>query len=278
VLIGTFVLLVSHAAAADNSIAEGALFETVARYMPDTDAEGLGGSVGITEAQAEYRYTAKVGGVLPVTYGIANSYVSIENSSPVELPSRLVALKTDIETTFPFLSLPDTYLRVGVGPSFFGDSWSFSTSDFRLLSRAVLIHKPNEAWVFVAGLAFYPDYETEVFPVFGFIYTPSDKLSVNITPRAPKVSYVVDDQTTIFLEAGSSGAEYEVRKGDLKSAVLKYTNVRVGTGVTYRLSQTLCASFSCGGVFNRTFKYRDSLGKVNLKDGAYIEARLSASF
>jgi len=278
VLVGALVLMVSHAVAAENSIAEGGVFETTARYMPDTDAENMAGSVAISEAQAECRYTVKVGGVLPVTVGIANSYVGIDNSSPVELPSHLVALKTDIETTFPFFSFSDTYLRVGVGPSFFGDSWSFSTSDFRLLTRAVIVHKPNEQWVYFAGLAFNPDYEAEVLPVFGFIYKPTDKISVNMTPRAPGISYSVNDRLTLSLGGGITGTEYEVKKGDLESAVLRYTNVRVGAGASYRVSETLTASLSCGGVFNRMFKYRDSIGKVNLENGTYVEARLSASF
>lgn len=278
--IGILVFHVPNAANAanDNSITEGGTFENTVRYMPDTDADGMSGSVAITEAMSECRYTVKAGGVLPVTFALAHGYAGIENSSPLELPSHLVALKTDIETTFPFLSFENTYLRVGVGPSFFADSWSFATSDFRITSRAVLIHKRGERWVYIAGLAFYPDYETEVFPVFGFIYRPSDRLSVNLTPRSPRVLYDVSDRLSLFIEGGTSGGEYEVKKGDLKSAVLKYTNLRAGTGATYRISRTVAASFSCGGVFNRTFKYRDSLGKVNLKDGMYVEARLTASF
>jgi hypothetical protein len=277
-LIGILIVQASVVMAADNGIDEGGVFETSVRYLPAADADGLQGEVAITEAEAQTRYTVKAGGVLPVTFGLSNGYVGIDNSSPLELPSRLVALKTDVETTVPFLSFDKTYLRVGVSPSFFGDSWSFETSDFRILSRAVLIRKPNEQWVYIAGVAWYPDYETEVFPVFGFRYIPSERLTVNITPRSPNVSYKLDDRWTLALEAGSSAAEYEVKKGDYQTAVLQYRNVRAGAALSCAISRNMTAVFACGGVFNRRFQYRDSLGKVNLENGMYVEARVGASF
>jgi len=245
------------------------------RYIPSRSAKTISGKVEIIESEAEYSYQFKVFDKLPVKFSLTPQYIGIENTTEVELPSNLTGLTTDIEVTLPFFNFYETYLRLGVSPSFYGDDWDFETSDFRIPMRYFLIHRPNDQWTFIAGVAIYPDFESEVLPILGFIYKPNNKLTFNIIPKRPNISYLVNDQLTLFAEGGgSTNSEFEVTKDNLKNVVLRYKEMRLGSGVKFKFNEYIQSSISAGAVFNRTLKYRDSLGKVNLKDGLYTEFRI----
>ena len=212
---------------------------------------------------------------MPLKLSLDNKYICIENTTTVKLPAHLVGLTTDIETTFPFFNVDKTYLSLGVSPSFYGDDWSFRTSGFRLPSRAFLIYQPTEKWTFLAGVAFYPDFENEVLPILGFIYKPNDKLTFEITPKRPNISYILNDKITLFAEGGSTFSEFEVSKDNLKNVVLRYRETHLGAGIKYKVNKFIESSLSCGGIFGRSLKYRDdSLGEVDIKNGTYAELRL----
>jgi len=244
------------------------------RYMPSRKADSQPGKIGIMEAETEYSYEFKAFEKLPVKFSLDNQYIGIENTTAVELPSRLVGLTMDIETTLPFFNLDKTYLRLGVSPSFYGEDWDFEASQFRIPSRYFLIHSPNDQWTFIAGVAVYPDFETKVWPILGFIYKPNDRLTFNIVPKRPNISYLLNEKITLFAEGGNSLGEYEVTKDNLENVVLRYKEKRLGAGIKYQANKFMETSISAGGVFNRSLKYRDSLGKVNIKDGIYTEFRI----
>lgn len=247
------------------------------RFMPSRKADGLSGKVEIMEADSKYSYEFKAFDKLPVKLSLENEYISIENSTEVELPAHLVGLSTDIETTLPFFNFNNTYIRFGVSPSFYSDDWDFPASSFRILSRAFLVYQPNPKWTFLAGVAVYPEYEYNVLPILGFIYKPNDKLSFNITPERPNISYSFNDKITLFTEAGTSFEEFEVAKDNLKNAVLRYRETYVACGIKYKINKFIQSSLSAGEVFNRYLQYKDSLGKVDIKDGVYTELRVIIS-
>ncbi len=271
------------------------------RYIPSRSVDAQSGKVEISEADTEYSYEFKAFDKLPIKLSLDNKYIGIENTTTVKLPAHLVGLTTDIETTLPlfmvqesikhfpiplrkllkviaegdFLDVDKTYLCLGMSPSFYGDDWSFRTSGFRLPSRTYLIYQPTEKWTFLAGVAFYPDFENEVLPILGFIYKPNDKLTFEIVPKRPNISYILNDKTTLFAEGGSTFSEFEVSKDNLKNVVLRYKETHLGCGIKYKFNKFIESSISAGGVFGRSLKYRDdSLGEVDIKNGVYTELRL----
>lgn len=245
------------------------------RYIPSRSAKAMSGEVGIIESEAGYSYEFKVFDKLPVKFSLIPQYIGIENTTEVELPSNLTGLTTNIETTLPFFNFERTYLRLGISPSFYGEDWDFETSNFRVPTRYFFIHQPNTQWTFIAGIAVYPDFERRLLPILGFIYQLNDKLIFSIMPKRPNISYLVNDRVTLFAEGGGSlNSEFEVTKDNLKNVVLCYKQMRLGSGIKFKLNKFIQSSVSVGAVFNRMLKYRDRLGKVNLKDGFYTEFRV----
>ncbi len=251
--------------------------DTYVRYMPSRRVDAMPGKVGIIESANECAYKLKAFGKLQLELSFESNYISINNSTGVKLPSHLTSLIAGLQTTVPFFTLDKTYFRIGLYPSYRGENWEVRSSAFRMPVNTYLIYQPNSKWTFVAGVGAYPDYRTKVIPIFGFIYKPNEKLTFNIVPANPNISYSLNGKVTLFIEGGMAGDEYEVDKDGLKNVVLEYKAYRGGAGASYRFNKYIEASVSVGGVFNRRLQYRDSLGKVNLDSGMYSEFRINAA-
>lgn len=249
------------------------------RYMPACEIDVSAGKIEIMESEAEYSYEFKVFDRLPVKFSLGTQYIGIEDTVDLELPSHLTGFTTDLESTLPFFTFKNIYLRLGLSPSFYGDDWDFEPGQLRIPSRYFLIHRPNARWTLIAGVAVYPDFESEVLPILGFVYQPNDRLKFNIIPERPNISYLMNEKITLFLEGGSSfNREFEVKRNNLDGTVLKYREARLGGGLKFKLNKFIQSSISIGSVFNRRLKYRDNQGKVNIKDGLYTEFRIEAGF
>jgi hypothetical protein len=256
-----------------------ASFETdsYVRYMPSSDRQDAPGEVELIETGSEYTYKFKVADKMPVEFSIAGKYIGIEENVNVPLPSHLTAVNTDIET---YLLTPyeDLYLGIGVSPSFYGEDWDYESGAFRIPVRSYLVYQPSEELTWLAGVAVYPDFDNEVWPVLGLIYKPNEQWYFNLTPKRPSISYKLSDRLTFFVEGGLTNSEFEVKRNNIEGVVLKYKEMHLGSGVKLDLNQYLQTSLSVGGSFNRQLKYRDGRGKVNIDNGLYAEFRLQTKF
>ena len=244
------------------------------RYVPVCSVEAQAGKVAIIEAAEEYSYAFKAFGKLPLELSLESEYIDIEETTAVSLPSHLTGLALGLEATLPFFKFDKTYFRIKFIPSFYTDDWQMNPSAFRIPVHTYLIYQPDHKWTLVAGVAVSPDTEGVVFPILGFIYQPNDKLTFHMVPPEPNISYKLNERLTLFMEGGFAGDEFEVTKDNLKGAVLIYQETHLGSGVKYKFNKYIEASVAAGGMFNRNLKYRDSLGKVNIKDGFYSEAKV----
>jgi hypothetical protein len=253
--------------------------DTYVRYMPSSGAKAIAGGISLIDSETEYSYETKLFGRLPVALGVITSYTGIDNNTSVDLPSQLTGISFGMETTLPFFNVKDTYFRIGLAPSFYGDRWDINSSNFRLPSRLFWIYQPDPKLVFIAGVAVNVDYSEAFFPILGAIYKPNEKLAFNIIPPRPTITYALDDKWTVFAEAGMKAEEHEVSAYGQKSTVLQYNDMRAGAGISYSVNKHIEASFSAGTVFSRYLRYRqDCYPKVSLENGPYTEFRVEAGF
>ncbi len=250
--------------------------ESSVKYEPSRGVESVRGEIEIIKSDFTYKYGFKAFDKLPVELSLNTGYIGIDNTvASVELPARLIGLSTGIETTLPFFNFNNTYFRLGVEPSFYSDSWDFPASSFRIPSYYYAIYRPNPKWTFLLGVAVYPDFVDPVLPVLGFIYKPNDRLTFNIAPRRPNITYALTDRINLFGEGNFViNNEFEVKKDNYKNVVLAYHETYLGAGIKYKLNKYIQTSLSAGGNFRRRLKYSDSLGKVDIKDGLYTEFRI----
>jgi hypothetical protein len=252
--------------------------DTYTRYMPSRPAGAQSGKIGIVDSASEYSYTLKAFGQLPVEFALGAKYIGITNTTAVELPSRLTSVFIGAETTLPFFSLKDTYFTIGLAPSFHTDNWSIRSSAMSIAQRYFFIHQFSDKLTFIAGVSITPHESDPVMPMLGFIYKPTDKLTFNIVPKQPEVTYALNEKLTIFGQADITMDEYKVNKDGLKNTVLEYNEMHAGAGLRYMLNKYIQGNISVGGVFNRSIKYRqDYHGKVTVKNGMYSEFRVDIS-
>lgn len=251
-------------------------FEIFYRYMPVAHADQQGGKVGLMEAGSEYDYEGKVFGELPITFSLNTGYTGINNSTAVSLPAKLTSTTAEIEITLPFFRADKTYFRFGITPSLYGDDWNYKPSNFRIPSRYYIINQPNSKFTWIFGVAYFPGYQTQVLPIIGFIYLPNDKLAFNIVPPRPTIVYSLNNKIALFGEAEIEGDEYRVDLQHMNSRTLEFTSNKVGAGVKYKFNKYIESSFSAGETFGRQLKYKDDVGKVDIKNSVYAEFRLTA--
>ena len=250
-------------------------FDFYHRFISQSGAKSQDGHVGINESAFEYSYDLKLFNKLPVQLAVGASEILIENTSPVTLPAHLTDLTFAIESTFPFLDFNKTYLRVGISPSFLTDNWNFNTRSFTIPSRIFLIHQANDKLTLVAGVSIYPDNNTPVFPIVGFIYKPNDRLMFEIVPRRPTISYKLTNKWTIFGEGDITYSQYWIKRNERDKIAIEFHETSCGMGIKYTFNKFAQASLSTGAVFGRYLKYDpDSLGKVDIDNGIYTEFRL----
>lgn len=245
------------------------------RFMPSAGARAQSGSVSLNRLASEFSYDLKAFNKLPVKLIISSSQIDINNSTIIKLPAHLTAFSFGAETTLPFFNFYKTYLRLEVEPSWYTANWNFRGSSFTIPSRVILIWQRSDKLTLVAGVSVYPDNNTPVFPVLGFIYTPNDKLTFNIIPPKPSITYKLSDKWSIFAEGGIVFDEYFLKKAKEGKVILEYHEDSLGAGLKYTFNKFIQASFSTGALFQRYLGYDpDSAGKVSLKNGLYTEFRL----
>jgi len=245
------------------------------RFMPSRGAEAQSGSVGLTVSDAEYNYQLKAFGKFPVQLGVATQYIGINNSTSVYLPAHLTTVSFGGNVTFPFFNLNKAYLRMEAAPSFYTDDWRINSKTFRIPINIFGIYQPDNVWTFILGVHVFPSgvLNSKVGPIAGLIYKPNENLIFNIVPPKPNILYMVNKKLGVFGEFGMTDEQFLVTKDGQKNVVLLYNENRLGTGVLYKFNKFMESTFSVGAVFNGYMKYKESLGKVVLKNGVYTEFR-----
>ena len=247
------------------------------RFMPKVGAKNMPGGISFIQSTFEYSYNFKILGGLPVQFGLGSEYIGITNTTEVEMPAHLTNIAFGAQTTFP-LFFKNTYGRIGIAPSFPTDNWRVSSSAFRMPIQSLVIYQPTDKLTLVLGVAVFPSNEDPIAPIGGLIYKYNYKLTFNLIPPKPEISYSLSDNLNVFVEGGLESSEFQVKKDGYKKAILTYNEMRIGAGLRYSLNKFIDAIFSAGDIFRRNLKYRDSLGKISIKDGLYTEFRVEAKF
>ncbi|MDD5155993.1 MAG: hypothetical protein PHF11_05900 [Candidatus Omnitrophica bacterium] len=255
----------------------GSEFDSYIRYMPERSVKSQAGSIGIIQSEAEYDYSFKAFGKLPVELSLNPFCANINNTTAIKFPAHLTKLAAGIEATFPLFNLKHTYFLVGLNPSFNGDNWNLNSASFRFHNYYAAIFQPNEKLLFVAGVDVYPRYEDQVLPIVGLVYRPNKKLTFYLIPEdRSNISYAITERLTLFIEGGSNTDEFAVTRNGSR-AVLQYNQSHLGTGVKLKVNKYMDVTVAGGGVFDHYLKYRDSDGKASIKKGLYTEFRIEAA-
>ena len=255
----------------------GLAADTYVRYMPSRSLDSQPGKISIIDSASEFSYDFKAGEKLPIELSLNTRYISLNANEAiaVSLPAKLTGIGFGVQATLPTY-IDKMYFRLRVLPTFNSDNWNLNGSTLRIPTHSFLIYQPSEQWIFIGGVAVYPREQSPVLPIAGFIYKPNDRLAFNIIPT-PSITYAINKNVTAFLDGDMSSTEFKVNKDGYKGAILSYNEIHLGAGLDLKVNKNINSSFSFGRMFNRNLKYRDSLGKVTMKNDYYTEFRVEMS-
>ena len=201
---------------------------------------------------------------------------------PDSLQGLDLAVGADLQIT------PALLLRVAAHPGIYSDFRDVSWQDFNIPFEIVGTYFVSSDLIFVGGVYVDANSDLPVYPVGGIHWKVSDKWVIEgIAPR-PQLQYLLSDSITLFAGADFRQATFRVNNQfgqergipKLNDAILDYSEIRGGAGLTWKLSKIVNLDLEGGCTPYRRFEYPRADGyKVKSEDLVpYVRVGLSAKF
>jgi hypothetical protein len=120
-----------------------------------------------------------------------------------------------------------------------------------------------------------------IFPVAGFNWKINDKLNLRAVFPEPRFSYTPNDSVEFYLDGQYAGGTY--RNGPTidsrtDNALLEYTEIRIGTGVSYTAAKGVSIEATAGWTFQREFNYFRNGPDFKTSGSPYIRLETTIHF
>ena len=185
------------------------------------------------------------------------------------------------------LKISDILIRIEAQPGFYGDNRGFNASDFNIpviLGASYLVSKDFQ-WV--AGLYFNPNSSYGVTGGVGFRWKMSDRWVLNAVPPNPRLEFKATDDLTLYAGGQIIVSTFRVNKNftggapgrNYRNALVDYTEVRAGTGASWKLGPKGTLDLEVGYMAYRDFDYHKIGDNFQTKSGAiYGQAGFKLNF
>ena len=237
------------------------------------------------------RFDFSVSGRMPLaqglifTPGLAYTHTSLDASAGIALPESVQELSLNLGLR-GLINKQWAYL-VGFRPGFYGDFKNLGSDSFNapLFLSAFYVQSPDLTWIFgVTANAFN---DNPIIPIVGvrWKFAPDWQLDVGF-PRTG-VSYTWDK--TLTLRGGLSvlGGNYRITENlgvpapgirRLNNTYLDITEIRVGVGVDYKVTETLGLEVDLGTTALRRFDYPDRDYRLKGDNVGWLTIALNSRF
>jgi hypothetical protein len=286
---------VVHAQAALKPVSESSASALSYELNGESSFSGRGGvSAGstnfgnITEisSSASIVLSTQVRDTVLLRLGVEWQRYSFEPEAQAPVPDSIQGL--DLAIGADLQISPALLLRVGAHPGIYSDFRDVSWQDFNVPFEVVGTYFVSSDLIFIGGVYVDLNSDFPVYPVLGVHWKVSDKWVIEgIAPR-PQLQYLLSDSLTLFAGAdlreasfrmnGQFGQDRGIPK--LNDAMLNYSEIRAGGGLTLKLSKSVNLDFEGGCTPYRRFEYPRADGfKVKSDDWVpYLRIGLSAKF
>lgn len=201
------------------------------------------------------------------------------------LPNTLQSLTAIVGVDF---SLFDSWLiRIEAQPGFYHDSHDFNGKDFNVpfLIGGSYIASASLQWI--AGLSVDVNRHYPVIPAVGVHWTFFDHWTLNAVLPTPRLEYEWQKGLTLYAGGDLKGGTFRL-DGDfgkthgkpfLNSAIVEYDEIRLGGGVTWKVTSDLTLEVEGGYLPYREFNFHRADKSYRTESGApYGQVSLEAKF
>jgi hypothetical protein len=244
------------------------------------------GDISEISSSASFILSAQVRDNALLRLGVEWQRYSFDPSLQAPIPDSLqgvdMAIGADLQVS------PAVLVRIQAHPGIYSDFADISWKDFNVPFEVGGSYFVSTDLIFIAGIFVDLWSDTPVFPIVGVHWKVSDKWVIEgIAPR-PQLQYLLSDKITLF--AGADFRQVSFRVGDqfgqtrgipkLNDAIVEYTEIRAGAGLTWKVSKNFNVELEGGGTPYRRFEYPRADGyKVKSEDLVpYLRIAVSAKF
>ena len=240
----------------------------------------------VSEQNAHFQYVLSY--ALPsrpvLRFGVGYDRFDFGFNGPGLIPGALQSVNLVAGVDF---KIADILLRLEVQPGFYGDDRGFNSSDFNvpvILGASYIVSK-NFQWV--AGLYFNPNSSYGVTGGVGFRWQMSDRWVLNAVPPNPRLEFKATDDLTLYAGGQIIVSTFRVNKNftggapgrNYRNALVDYTEVRAGTGASWKLGPKGTLDLEVGYMAYRDFDYHKIGDNFQTKSGAiYGQAGFKLNF
>jgi hypothetical protein len=244
------------------------------------------GNISEISSSASFVLSAQVRDTVLLRLGVEWQRYSFDPEARAPVPDSLqgldMAIGADLQIT------PALLLRVAAHPGIYSDFRDVSWQDFNIPFEIVGTYFVSSDLIFIGGVYVDVNSDLPVYPVGGIHWKVSDKWVIEgIAPR-PQLQYLLSDSIKLFAGADFRQATFRVNSQfgqgsgipKLDDAILEYTEIRGGAGLTWKISKNVNLDLEGGCVPYRRFEYPRADGfKVKSEDWVpYVRLGLSAKF
>jgi Domain of unknown function (DUF6268) len=167
----------------------------------------------------------------------------------------------------------DFFPLLKIEPGFYYTRDFTTENSFDIPIRVAFGFKVQKEVHLVLGFSAGLFQEIPVFPIAGFNWQINDKLNLRAVFPEPRLSYTPNDSVEFFLIGQYSGGDY--RNGTTndprtRRALLEYTDIRTGTGISYTVKKGLSIEATAGWTFQREFNYFRRGPDIKTRGSPYI--------
>lgn len=185
------------------------------------------------------------------------------------------------------ITINDQWLmRVEATPGIYSDFYDVSSDDVNvpfILGASYLVDKDLQ-WFFGVSVDLWRD--MPVIPGAGVRWKFSDQWTLFFVLPKPQLQYEVNERLTLFVGANLKGGSYRVSetfgrehgRSKLDSAIVNYSEVRLGAGATWQALSNLSVNLEGGYVPMRTFDFSRANYRTKLEGAPYVELSATAKF
>lgn len=244
------------------------------------------GSISEIEASASGIASWQVRDNLLLDFGAQWQRFSFDPDPGVPVPD--VLQEVNLVVGADFQATPALIVHVELDPGIYSDFRNISSGSFFIPIEIGAVYFVSSDLLFALGVSINYDRDNPVFPGGGIRWQVTNKFLVNGILPKPQLEYKLTDKLTLHAGANLLGNDFRV-SGDLArirnapqkldNAILEYTEVRVGGGLTFRLRPGVALDFEAGCAPYRKFDYPRANFKVLSTDVApYAQIAVSAKF
>ena len=217
---------------------------------------------------------------------------------PLEVRSQNLYLGTLADTPLP-ASINTIQLGTGLGyrpgehwmfmahvnPTFYRLS-DFGSNDVGVSGSLMAMWNYSPSLKIMLGVIYSPDSDLSIMPLAGFDWTINNHFDLQMMFPRPRLIYILDEKLHFHIGAEmnlitfstNELAETTSELAQYNDALATYRDIRLGTGINYRFSESFSTEAEAGYSVNRQIDYTEIDERVAFDSGPYVRLGLRMSF